>query len=134
MEDTTSKKIYLEWSDIHELVNIICDKVKKDFKQIETVHGLKRGGFIPAVIISHQLGLEYVDEPEIDYHTLIVDDICDSGHTLDNAPGWFHAVLHHKLETASFKPAIYAKPIKEEWIVYPWEREDSEAIQDYKKK
>jgi uncharacterized protein len=134
MEDTTSKKIFLEWSDIHELVNIICDIVKKDFKHIDTVFGIKRGGYIPAVMISHQLGLEYIDEEEIHYNTLIVDDICDSGHTLDEAPGWFHAVLHYKPETATFHPAIYAKAIGEEWIVYPWENEDSEAIQDYIKK
>ena len=134
MEDTTSKKVYLEWSDIHELVNIICETVKNDFPHIDTVFGLKRGGYIPAVMISHQLGLEYVNEDEVYYNTLVVDDICDSGHTLEKAPGWFHAVLHHKPETASFSPSIYAQAIDDEWIVYPWEREDSEAIQDYIKK
>ena len=43
-----------------------------------------------------------------------------------------HAVLHHK-PSANFEPAIWGKIVKDQWIVYPWEREDSETIQDYLK-
>ena len=130
MADTTSK-IHIGWDEIHELVDIICDNLAL-YPHIDSVHGLARGGLIPAVMISHKRGLDYVQEADITENTLIVDDICDSGHTLDNAPGWWYAVLHHK-PSANFEPTIWGKIIKDQWIVYPWEREDSETIQDYLK-
>ena len=42
-------------------------------------------------------------------------------------------MLHNK-PTSKFKDCIYAKEVGDQWIVYPWEREDSEAIPDYLKK
>ena len=56
----------------------------------------------------------------------------DSGETLDKAPGLYHAVLHYKPHTSIFKPTLWAKEMGDEWIVYPWEKSDSKAIQDYK--
>jgi hypothetical protein len=42
-------------------------------------------------------------------------------------------VLHHKPHTSCFTPTIYANLHKgDEWIIYPWERDDSKPIQDYK--
>ena len=129
MEDTTSK-VYLEWSEIHECVNILCSKIVNDYPNIDSVMGLPRGGMIPAVLISHELGLPYVQHPG--KNTLVVDDINDTGHTLSKAPGAYWAVLHNK-PTSKFKDCIYAKEVGDQWIVYPWEREDSEALPDYLK-
>jgi len=43
------------------------------------------------------------------------------------------AVLHHKPHTARFTPTAYAQRLDgDEWIIYPWEKSDSQAIQDYK--
>ena len=130
MEDTTSKKIYIEWSEVHELVNILCERIPIDAPLADSIHGLPRGGLIPAVIISHQLDMPYIDT--INKNTLVIDDICDTGTTLAITPGWMHAVLHYK-PTAKFTPLCWGKEIGKEWIVYPWEREDSVAIQDYLK-
>ena len=130
MADTTSK-IYLEWSEIHECVKIICTKIFMDYPNIDSVMGLPRGGLIPAVLISHELNLPFVLHPG--KNTLVVDDINDTGHTLSKAPGAYWAVLHNK-PTSKFKDCIYAKEVGNQWIVYPWEREDSEAIPDYLKK
>ena len=102
-----------------------------DYPNIDSVMGLPRGGLIPAVLISHELGLPYVLHPG--KNTLVVDDINDTGHTLSKAPGAYWAVLHNK-PTSKFKDCIYAKEVGDQWIVYPWEREDSEAIPDYLKK
>jgi hypoxanthine phosphoribosyltransferase len=68
-------------------------------------------------------------------NTLVIDDICDTGLTLKNSIGCNTAVLHYKPHTSCFRPNIYAI-IHEgnEWIIYPWERKDSETIQDYLKK
>ena len=130
MADTTSK-IYLEWSEIHECVRILCTKIFMDYPNIDSVMGLPRGGLIPAVLISHELNLPFVLHPG--KNTLVVDDINDTGHTLSKAQGAYWAVLHNK-PTSKFKDCIYAKEVGNQWIVYPWEREDSEAIPDYLKK
>ena len=102
-----------------------------DYPNIDSVMGLPRGGLIPAVLISHELDLPFVLHPG--KNTLVVDDINDTGETLSKAPGAYWAVLHNK-PTSKFKDCIYAKEVGEQWIVYPWEREDSEAIPDYLKK
>ena len=125
------KKVYLEWSEIHECVRILCYKIFMDYPNIDSVMGLPRGGLIPAVLISHELNLPFVLHPG--KNTLVVDDINDTGHTLSKAPGAYWAVLHNK-PTSKFKDCIYAKEVGNQWIVYPWEREDSEAIPDYLKK
>tara|TARA_R110002167_G_scaffold40379_2_gene124207 strand:+ start:314 stop:748 length:435 start_codon:yes stop_codon:yes gene_type:complete len=123
-------KLYLNWGDIDDLVDELCTKIQSSLIPINSVHGLKRGGYIPAVMVSHQLDLPYLESVHSD--TLVIDDICDSGETLENAPGLYHAVLHYKPHTSSFTPTIWAKEVGDEWIVYPWEVKNSKPIQDYK--
>tara|TARA_B100001113_G_scaffold108929_1_gene88249 strand:+ start:891 stop:1283 length:393 start_codon:yes stop_codon:yes gene_type:complete len=123
-------KLYLSWSDIEKYVDKLCKRILLSNIPVNTVHGLKRGGYIPAVMISHQLKMPYSEVVLKD--TLVIDDICDSGETLNKAPGLYHAVLHYKPHTSIFQPTLWAKKTGDEWIVYPWERSDSKAIQDYK--
>ena len=124
-------KIYLSWDDISVLVEDLCDTIASSGAEIKSITGVKRGGLIPAVMISHKLNIPYVDR--INKDTLVVDDICDSGETLGNIVAGYTATLHYK-KTASFTPDFYSKEVGDEWIVYPWERRDSETIQDYLKK
>jgi hypoxanthine phosphoribosyltransferase len=126
-------KIHLSWDDVSDLVNILCEKIITEQPNIDSVFGLKRGGLIPAVMVSHKLGLPWSD---VMYpNTLVIDDICDTGVTLKNTVGCNTAVLHYKPHTSCFKPNIYAQIHEgDEWIIYPWERKDSEQIQDYLKK
>jgi len=127
-------KIYVGWKEIEELVDNLCYQINSNYPEIKYVHGLQRGGLIPAVLISHILGLKYVDTPkhyEPD-ECLIVDDICDSGTTLEKWKDYKTAVLHYKPHTACIEPLMNAFIHEgDEWIIYPWERDDSETIQDY---
>lgn len=126
-------KIYLSWDDTSDLIDTLCKKIITEQPNIDSVFGLKRGGLIPAVMVSHRLNLPWSDV--MLPNTLVVDDICDSGVTLKNCIGGYTAVLHYKPHTSCYKPDIYAI-IHEgnEFIYYPWERKDSEPIQDYLKK
>ncbi len=124
-------KVYLCWDDINILVEDLCNTIVSSGVQIKSVTGIQRGGLVPAVMISHKLNIPYVNR--INKDTLVVDDICDTGETLKNKVAGFTATLHHK-PTASFTPDFYAKEVGTEWIVYPWERKDSEPIPDYLKK
>jgi hypoxanthine phosphoribosyltransferase len=124
-------KIILNWENVGSLVNKICATILKDFPNIDSIHGIKRGGLIPSVMISHQLNLPWTYE--IFPNTLVVDDICDSGETLTNYAGVYTAVLVYKPHTSTFKPNIYARVHSgDEWIIYPWESEKAKPIQDYK--
>ena len=125
-------KIFLCWDDIDKAVNNLCDKIRHDLMNIDSVHGIPRGGLIPAVLISHKLGLPYVGA--VGPNTLVVDDICDSGVTLEKGPGVYTAVLHYKPHTSCFQPTIWSETHDgDEWLIYPWETKDSDPIQDYLK-
>lgn len=124
-------KMYLSWDDINVLVEDLCNTIATSGVQVKSIAGIKRGGLIPAVMISHKLNIPYVDR--INKDTLVVDDICDTGETLKKSIAMYTATLHYK-PTAGFTPDFYAKEVGSDWIVYPWERKDSDAIQDYLKK
>lgn len=124
-------KVYLSWDDINILVEDLCQTIASSGAEIKSITGIQRGGLIPAVMISHKLHIPYVSR--INKDTLVVDDICDTGETLKNTIGMYTATLHYK-PTAIFTPDFYSKEVGSEWIVYPWERNDSETIQDYLKK
>lgn len=124
-------KVFVYWDDISVLVDELCNTITSSGVQIKSITGIERGGLIPAVMISHKLNIPYVNK--INKDTLVVDDICDSGETLKNMVAGYTATLHYK-KTASFTPDFYSKEVGDEWIVYPWERTDSETIQDYLKK
>jgi len=128
-----SKKVYVSWSEVEILVDILCKEIKKNIPWVENIKGLPRGGLIPTVMISHNLDLPMLGNIEgRNENTLIIDDIADSGKTLEEYNGWDTAVLHYKPHTSSVIPTVYANEWKsDDWIVYPWEREDSKAIQDY---
>jgi hypoxanthine phosphoribosyltransferase len=124
-------KIYLSWDDLEDLVDKLCEKIITELPNIDSVHGIPRGGLIPAVMVSHKLGLPFAKA--ILPNTLVIDDIADSGVTLKNTVGCYTAALHYKPHTSCFKPDIYAeKHDGNEWIIYPFERKDSKNIQDYK--
>jgi len=129
-----ANKIYLSWDDIDDLVNKLCLQIQDSKLSINSVMGIKRGGLIPAVMVSHRLNIPYVES--INANTLVIDDICDTGETLKAlVQGVPTAVLHYKPHTSVFTPSIFAEVHKgDEWLIYPWERRDSEAIQDYLKK
>jgi hypoxanthine phosphoribosyltransferase len=124
-------KVYLSWDDINILVEDLANTIAASGAEIKSITGIERGGLIPAVMISHKLHIPYVSR--INKDTLVVDDICDTGETLKNTIGMYTATLHYK-PTAIFTPDFYSKEVGTEWIVYPWERNDSETIQDYLKK
>ena len=128
-------KVFVSWSDLGYLVEELAIKVNLELEGINYIHGLSRGGLIPAVMLSHKLKIPYVDSivnlnPT---EVLIVDDIADSGKTLKKWSDYRTAVLHYKPHSSLVNPTIHAtKHTTDDWIIYPWEREDSQTIQDYK--
>jgi hypoxanthine phosphoribosyltransferase len=130
------EKVYLTWNDIDNLVDKLANEVSQVAVPPLYITGLPRGGLIPAVMLSHKLNIPFVNIsliralPAVD--VLVVDDIADSGETLLQYKAYQTAVLHYKLQSEA-TPTYYAEEVENDsWIVYPFEREDSATIQDYK--
>ena len=123
------KKRYISWEEVETLVNILHDNILESGINLIQIYGIPRGGLIPAVMLSHKMDIPITNNY---FNNLVIDDICDSGETLKpfKSPT---AVLHYKPHTSIIEPTFYAcKFESDDWIVYPWENKDTEAIQDYK--
>jgi hypoxanthine phosphoribosyltransferase len=155
-----ANKRYVSYDDMNGMLSNIFRSMAVDGYKPDVVVGLVRGGLIPAVHVSH-----YFDVPMVAFkyslrdhagtdpieklvavleeyeNVLIVDDICDEGHTLHEI---FRnlgetlvdvdalllnkvktAVLQHNLGATLFEPDYAGEEInkveKPEWIVYPFE-------------
>jgi hypoxanthine phosphoribosyltransferase len=136
---------HIHWDEITFLTSKLSHKIITSDLKFKNIFGLQRGGLIPAVILSHELGIPMA-KGDIGPDTLIVDDICDSGETLDKLIKKYQtlysfpfnlktAVLHYKPQTSCFEPTFYSELyLSDYWLVYPWEKENSKTIQDYKVK
>lgn len=130
MMKLTNNKMSVSWWDMSDLIRDLAEKIPFEVPLIDSIYGIPRGGLIPAVMLSHKLGLPMVDI--IGKNTLVVDDMSDSGVTLSKMPGQFSAVLFHKPHTSCFTPNVYSKLHEgDEWLVFPWEEFDAPAKQGY---
>jgi hypoxanthine phosphoribosyltransferase len=147
------KKQYYSWDHFHTLVGEVKKKVKSTPNIIISIG---KGGSIPGVILAEMfecnnlnLGLKsykgqtrgsiheyqsikYFDGLR-DANILIVDDIADSGETMEYAVKKLKGNGCEKIETASvfykpcskFKPDSFAEEVEETtWIIQPWEAFD----------
>jgi hypoxanthine phosphoribosyltransferase len=129
----TISKHYMSWTEFEYLIEKLIYQIQSSDYKYNLIYGCPRGGLIPAVVLSHRLGIsltqDYINVGHL--NVLIIDDICDTGKTISEYVGYHSATLHYKL-TAIIKPTYYSE-ITDKWVVYPWENIDSETIQDYKK-
>lgn len=119
-------QIEMTWENFEYCVHKLADVIKQSKVKISNIYGTPRGGLVVATRLSHLLGLPLVVETwRTDSNTLWVDDIVDTGKTLEHVhENWVIAVLFWNTE-AAFQPEFYAltKP-KNSWIVFPWEIKD----------
>ena len=134
-------KTYVSYKQYEEMVDKISVWIKHtsgELDNIGAIYGLPRGGLPIAVELSHRLNLpllmNYYDRKVVtDKQILIVDDIADTGHTLNHYKKEERNIIVtlHFHEQSIVRPDFYCEEKGDKWIVYPWEREDSETIQDY---
>ena len=131
-------KLYLSWKWVDEQINKIGDKLEGI--DLEFVAGIPRGGLIPAVMMSHAFGIKYISYSsakmlpgELRNKTLVVDDISDTGETMEEAGKlkFITATLSIRSGTKTV-PYYFGDLINDDrWLVFPWEKLDSIPIQDY---
>ena len=112
----------LDWIEFDQCVYSISEKCKN--KSFVGVYGFPRGGLCLAVALSHSLGLSLLDEPK--NNSLIVDDIYDTGYTLERIKHLKGSEVH--VWISKKKPTwwnAYKYTIEKEWIIFPWENINS---------
>lgn len=141
------------YEDIHQACLYLAHQIQICEFDLDVIVGVSRGGLIPATILSQLLDVKLVpvcyssknghgDDlnhdnqlPDLsDRNILIVDDICDSGHTLKemfdhytNAGGatvMTACVYYKHHENPIFVPNMKWITITADsgWIVFPWEQ------------
>lgn len=100
--------------------------------RFDAIYGVPRGGLVPAVHLSHQLGKPLLLDPRrITKRTLIVDDIADSGETLATLLKRrlrFKTATLYRTAHAKAQPDFSCRVKKKgDWVVFPWETGASSA-------
>ncbi len=139
------------WTDIEKGCAWIAMQILKHNFVPETIVALKRGGSIPATIIAHMFDIDKDNIVHVSYsskngskgdgksaynflprvytqNVLVVDDIVDSGWTMNEVVGIYKpnhnvlsAVLYYKTGSV-YKPDFTWQEIPDDapWIIYPW--------------
>ena len=118
--------IHFNWSDLDKAANLAANKYKT--KTFSGVYGIPRGGLCVTVKLSHLLNIPLLDLPQDG--CLIVDDIYDSGKTLEKYKNYKNAtyfVLISKKSPTWFDSYITMN--NKEWIIFAWE-DSSKALKD----
>ncbi|HDI03148.1 MAG TPA: phosphoribosyltransferase [Candidatus Pacearchaeota archaeon] len=143
--------VVLTWKDILEDVKELGRKIKSSEK-VDGIVGILRGGCIPAVLLSDFLNVKkvfaigckqyfgiyerkklevYQSIQHLEGNILIVDDVSDTGSTLNFVKKYVEEKTKGKILTAAlhvkphslFIPHFYVK-IYDGWICYPWDKEE----------
>jgi len=111
------------WDDYQSLVSRLAEQISTHpYAQVTSIFGIPRGGLVVAVSLSHLLNLPLTDQ--IDAHTLIVDDIVDTGDTVSQIPRPRWAAYLYVREGLRLDrwPSWYGTTVSPGvWLLFPWE-------------
>jgi hypoxanthine phosphoribosyltransferase len=143
----------MSWSSVAKLSHKLALGIQHDSFVPDIVVAIARGGYVPARILCDRLNIYNLTSIRITHYTggstihekarlsvplcvdirdmnvLLVDDVDDTGETIELALKHLYsfqpkmvktAVLHHKT-VSPLVPDYYAKTIRKwRWIIYPW--------------
>ena len=142
----------LDWDDVYSLTKDVSEEIKETGWQPDMIIGIARGAWVPSRIMCDFLGVTELlsikvshwgvtatpdQKAKVKYpvredlsgeNVLIVDDISDTGDTLEVAvedvkeqnPDDVKTATLQNIIGSDFKPDYYSKEIEWAWIVYPW--------------
>jgi hypoxanthine phosphoribosyltransferase len=134
----------LDWDDIENLVKKTVLKIKKNNKKYDLIIGIKKGGIIPAILISRELDIKDIEFITIRKdkifkinkfykgikYLLIIDEIYDTGKTFSIVNEYFkrfeleydYACLVSRYRIPDNNKIIIGKVLNhKKWIIFPWE-------------
>jgi len=108
-------------------INKLACKIEQSGKKYTGVYGIPRGGYYPAIKLGKLLDLPVFTELSYS-NILVVDDICDSGATLENYFKYDKAVVFCRPYSTDKCTYYGAESPEGEWIVFPDEK--GETVED----
>lgn len=133
------KPLYiLSWEDVNRFIKILAKNLTEI--GIRSITGVPRGGLIPAIMLSHEMGIPYVDisrackkDLSIKQRTVLIDDISDTGHTLESyTKHQFSIATLLTRSTTKVLPTYTGQVVENsDWVIFPWERKEAPKVQDY---
>lgn len=126
----TSKPLhYVTWDTVNQYVDLLAEDIKRSGHTITLIAGVTRGGLVPAVMLSHRLGIPMTaiapnEMIEHDHETLILDEIYDTGKTFAKLKELNPRAKFAALITNRFLPEIDYPVVRvalNNWYVFPWE-------------
>ena|SRR3989344_8468117 len=149
------KLLKLKWDEIDAMCSELAAAIEKSGYKPDVIVGIARGGWVPARLLSDKLGNESVASMRVEFYTapgvtnrvpkitqpvsvdvkgkrvLLVDDVSDTGHSLELAFKSLSDAKEVRTATLHYKPHSIFKPdyfvgTTSDWIVYPWEVEETE--------
>ena len=141
------------WEEAETANASLTEKIKSSGFNPDILIAISRGGLIPSRLLSDSLNVPVLYTIRISFYSsvgvrmekpqvtqplsvdikgkkiLIVDDISDSGRSLELAEQYITPLNPAEIRTATihFKPGSIFKPdffvsTTESWVIYPWER------------
>jgi len=109
------------WQEFDEAADELASRIKTGTK-VRAIFGIPRGGLVLAVALSHRLSLPVITTFG-GRHTLIVDDISDTGRTLKyyQLRGYRTATIHFVQGSVCVPDYHVRIKDRSDWVVYPWE-------------
>lgn len=123
------KVISINWMEYGRLVEDLGRKIKLSGKKYTSILGVPTGGIPIAVFLSKLLSLPYKDEAVV-ASTLVVDDISDTGETLEALARICDTACLFSTPWTKTKPtySVDMKSDKDSWIIFPYEMEEDEVV------
>jgi hypoxanthine phosphoribosyltransferase len=124
------EKIFLSWKDYLKKIDDLTHLIKHE--KYSSFYGIPRGGLLVATFLSYKLNVPLItDINKIEKNTLIVDEIIDSGKTIDKL---LNQIGNHDVgcldyrSTAIIVPKYFTnKILNDKWIIYPYNNRIEEA-------
>lgn len=113
----------MSWQQFDNACLDLLNQMQNSSLTANSIYGIPRGGLCLAVRLSHLLNIQLItSEKDITKNTLIVDDVIDTGKTLEDyiKNGYQTATLYYKPHS-KYKPDFYALTT-DKWIVFCWEK------------
>jgi hypothetical protein len=144
------------WGEVESHCAAIAEDVKQRVGRIDAIIGILRGGWVPARLLSDYLGVGTVGIIEVKFYrgvgehgerpvvtqpltldirdkvVLVVDDVADTGKTLNVAVSFLTLYGPKRLYTATLylkpwsiiRPDFYAETT-DAWIIFPWDKAET---------
>lgn len=111
----------IDFGQYDDAIFTLAGKIKENGKEYKALYPIPRGGYYPAIKLSELLGIRIASRLNPRVPTLIVDDIVDSGKTLEPYANYDKAVVYAK-DYAKDKVQYFGE-VKADWLLIPDEKD-----------